>query len=79
VPRTPPRICFCVTRAERPNAAGEDERGSPMTPPSAPPRTEKDAYQAPQGTLALLLVYLALIVVGWIGVYLTMLSRGIVR
>jgi hypothetical protein len=50
-----------------------------MTPPSAPPRTEKDAYKAPQGTLALLLVYLALIVVAWVGVYLTMLSRGIVR
>jgi Cytochrome c oxidase subunit IIa family len=50
-----------------------------MTPPSTPPRAEKDPYQAPQGTLALLLVYLALIVVGWAGVYLTMLSRGIVR
>lgn len=46
-----------------------------MTPPSAP-RTEKDAYRAPQGTLALLLVYLALIVAGWLGVYLLVLSRG---
>lgn len=50
-----------------------------MTPPSAPPRTENEAYRAPQGTLALLLVYLALIVAGWAGVYLIMLGRGVVR
>jgi hypothetical protein len=50
-----------------------------MTAPSAPPRTDKDAYHAPQGTLALLLVYLALIVAGWAGVYLLVLSRGAVR
>jgi cytochrome c oxidase subunit IIa family protein len=49
-----------------------------MTPPSAP-RTDKDTYHAPQGTLALLLVYLALIVAGWAGVYLLVLSRGAVR
>ncbi len=51
-----------------------------MTPPSAPrTKEEKDTYRTPQGTLALLLVYLVLIVAGWIGVYLTMLSRGVVR
>jgi hypothetical protein len=44
-----------------------------MTPP------DKDGYQAPQGTMALLLVYLVLIIAGWAGVYLTMLSRGVVR
>jgi hypothetical protein len=49
-----------------------------MTPPSTP-RADKDAYHAPQGTLALLGVYLALIIAGWIAVYLTMLSRGAVQ
>jgi hypothetical protein len=49
-----------------------------MTPPSEP-RGDKGAYQAPQGTLALLLVYLVLIIAGWAGVYLITLSRGIVR
>jgi hypothetical protein len=36
----------------------------------------EDRYHAPQGTLALLLVYLAVLIVCWAGVYLTMLSRG---
>jgi Cytochrome c oxidase subunit IIa family len=49
-----------------------------MTPPT-PPRVEHDAYHAPQGTLALLGVYLALIIAGWLGVYLIMLARGAVQ
>ena len=45
---------------------------------SSPSRKDEseDRYHAPQGTLALLLVYLALIIVCWAGVYLTMLGRG---
>jgi Cytochrome c oxidase subunit IIa family len=50
-----------------------------MKPTAAPVRTDKDAYHAPQGTLALLYVYLALIIAGWIGVYLIALSRGAVQ
>jgi len=50
-----------------------------MTPPSTPPRADKDTYQAPQGTLALLSIYLALIIAGWVVVYFTMLSRGAVQ
>ena len=47
-----------------------------VTRPAAPP---SDEYHAPQGTIALLFVYLVLIIAGWIGVYLTMLSRGAVQ
>jgi Cytochrome c oxidase subunit IIa family len=48
---------------------------------SAAPRptaehTEHEGYHAPQGTLAVLAVYLALIIAGWAAVYLVMLSRG---
>jgi hypothetical protein len=31
----------------------------------------------PQGTLALLLVYIVIVVALWMNVYLTMLSRGV--
>jgi len=35
--------------------------------------------QAPQGTIALLLVYALIIVFLWTNVYLTMLSRGVTQ
>ncbi|HYM91182.1 MAG TPA: cytochrome c oxidase subunit 2A [bacterium] len=38
-----------------------------------------DRHHAPQGTLALLLVYLVLIIVSWAGVYFVMLGRGVTR
>jgi len=41
-----------------------------------PPRSGDDDYHAPQGTLALLFVYMVLIILSWGGIYLVMLSRG---
>jgi len=35
-----------------------------------------DGYRAPQGTVALLAVYMLLIILSWGGIYLVMLSRG---
>jgi len=40
------------------------------------PQSGDDGYHAPQGTVALLLVYMLLIILSWGGIYLVMLSRG---
>ncbi len=39
----------------------------------------KPGPQAPQGTIALLLVYLVIIIALWGNAYLTMLSRGVTQ
>ena len=41
-----------------------------------PSRSGDDGYHAPQGTMALLFVYMLLIVLSWLSAYLIMLSRG---
>lgn len=37
---------------------------------------EKDKYKTPQGTIAILIIYIILIVALWGSAYLTLLSRG---
>jgi hypothetical protein len=37
---------------------------------------EKDKYKTPQGTIAILVIYIILIVALWGSAYLTLLSRG---
>lgn len=37
---------------------------------------EKDKYKVPQGTIAILVIYVILIVALWGSAYLTLLSRG---
>lgn len=37
---------------------------------------EKDKYKTPQGTVAILIIYVILIVALWGSAYLTLLSRG---
>ncbi len=37
---------------------------------------EKDKYRTPQGTIAILVIYVILIVALWGSAYLTLLSRG---
>lgn len=38
-------------------------------------KEENDDLQ-PKGTLAILLVYLVLVIISWVGVFLLMVSRG---
>ena len=38
---------------------------------------DKDKYKAPQGTVALIVIYILLIIALWGSAYLTMLSRGV--
>ncbi len=37
---------------------------------------DKDKYKTPQGTIAILIIYIILIVALWGSAYLTLLSRG---
>ena len=37
---------------------------------------EKDKYKTPQGTIALMVIFIILIIALWGSAYLTMLSRG---
>lgn len=37
---------------------------------------EKDKYKVPQGTIAILVIYIILIIALWGSAYLTLLSRG---
>ena len=38
---------------------------------------EKRKYKAPQGTIAIIVIYIILLVALWGSAYLTMLSRGV--
>lgn len=38
---------------------------------------KKDKYKVPQGTIAIIIVYILLIIALWGSAYLTMLSRGV--
>ena len=38
---------------------------------------KKDKYKAPQGTIAILVIYFILIVALWGSAYLTLLARGV--
>ena len=38
---------------------------------------EKDKYKIPQGTIALMVIFVILIIALWGSAYLTMLSRGV--
>ena len=40
---------------------------------------EKDKYKTPQGTIALMVIFLILIIALWGSAYLTMLSRGVTQ
>lgn len=37
---------------------------------------KKDKYKVPQGTVAIIIIYILLIIALWGSAYLTMLSRG---
>ncbi len=37
---------------------------------------KKDKYKVPQGTIAIIVIYILLIIALWGSAYLTMLSRG---
>jgi flagellar basal body-associated protein FliL len=38
---------------------------------------EKDKYKTPQGTVAIIIIYLIVIIALWGSAYLTLLSRGV--
>lgn len=38
---------------------------------------KKDKYKAPQGTVAIMVIYILIIIALWGSAYLTMLSRGV--
>jgi hypothetical protein len=38
---------------------------------------EKDKYKTPQGTIAILIIYVIIIIALWGSAYLTLLSRGV--
>lgn len=38
---------------------------------------EKDKYKTPQGTIAILIIYIIIIIALWGSAYLTLLSRGV--
>jgi hypothetical protein len=38
---------------------------------------EKDKYKTPQGTVAILVIYIIIIIALWGSAYLTLLSRGV--
>ena len=40
---------------------------------------EKDKYKTPQGTIALMVIFVILIIALWGSAYLTMLSRGVTQ
>jgi hypothetical protein len=40
---------------------------------------EKDKYKTPQGTIALMVIFIILIIALWGSAYLTMLSRGVTQ
>ena len=40
---------------------------------------DKDKYKTPQGTIALMVIFLILIIALWGSAYLTMLSRGVTQ
>lgn len=40
---------------------------------------EKDKYMTPQGTIALMVIFIILIIALWGSAYLTMLSRGVTQ
>ena len=42
-------------------------------------RKKKKKYKAPQGTVAVIAIYVLLIVILWGSAYLTLLARGIVQ
>ncbi|RMG94309.1 MAG: cytochrome c oxidase subunit 2A [Chloroflexi bacterium] len=39
----------------------------------------KDKYKTPQGTIAILVIYILLIIALWGSAYLTMISRGVTQ
>lgn len=40
---------------------------------------DKDKYKTPQGTIAIIIIYIILIILLWGSAYLTMLSRGVTQ
>ena len=40
---------------------------------------EKDKYKTPQGTIALMVIFIILIIALWGSAYLTMVSRGVTQ
>ncbi len=40
---------------------------------------DKDKYKTPQGTIALMVIFVILIIALWGSAYLTMLSRGVTQ
>lgn len=40
---------------------------------------DKDKYKTPQGTIALMVIFIILIIALWGSAYLTMLSRGMTQ
>ena len=40
---------------------------------------EKDKNKTPQGTIALMVMFVILIIALWVSAYLTMLSRGVTQ
>lgn len=40
---------------------------------------EKDKYKTPQGTIALMVIFIILIIALWGSAYLTLLSRGVTQ
>ncbi len=40
---------------------------------------DKDRYKTPQGTIALMVIFIILIIALWGSAYLTMLSRGVTQ
>ena len=40
---------------------------------------DKDQYKTPQGTIALMVIFVILIIALWGSAYLTMLSRGVTQ
>jgi hypothetical protein len=40
---------------------------------------DKDKYKTPQGTIAIIVIYIILIILLWGSAYLTMLSRGVTQ
>ncbi len=40
---------------------------------------DKDKYKAPQGTIAIIVIYVLLLIALWGSAYLTMLSRGVTQ
>ena len=53
---------------------------SPVTPPTPTPADGETSGEHPRGTLAVVLIYGALFILGWLGLYVfAFLSRGAPR